>query len=901
MRIGAGLALLLIGICGDAVAQPGSAIEGVVADATGAVLPRAQVTLSVVSGITRTGGSNDKGEYAFRALPAGTYEILASASGFDRVRRTIELPPNTTLVADFRLPLASVRSDVHVTAASKPSPIVDVRSASAPFTLTHTLLSNLPTDRSLVDTIALAPGVSPTIAPGTGYFGNIAFGGAQAANGFVVDGINLTDPDRGGAWVTFNYNWVDTVQVAALGAPAEYGRTTGATVDAVLRSGTNRYSGLFDYWTTQSGWTADNTANVSFTPADTRSRWDADLQAGGPVVRDRAWFFAGVERYHNESRPAGLSGPDYTVDRDTRGIIKVNLALASNTMVESLFERGHQDVENDELNAFLPTAATDHTVQTDAVWSTALKWTPDDRTAVDVHAHGYDSPLAHESMLPGGNAGPAPHVDQLTGIYSVNTADLSQSARRAISIGGSAARFVDGGVGHHDLRFGADFERSTGATFKGYPGNQLYYDLGTSPDMVELWNGDTLHFTSHQLALYARDRWTVSRVTVDGGVRIDVNRGSVPASGTVFRTDPISPRMGIAWDVNADHKTVVRAHWGRYADPLYGSQFSYLDRTAVSPDVFANVIAPDQFVPFSTGVSTATETFAIAPTLRQPHVTEVLVGIDREIASDAAVAVQYIGRRFRDSIGVVETQGAWAPVPRIDPGPDGVLGTADDGGPLIVYQLLNPSPASGRSYLVTNPGNAFRDYDALQISGRKRYSHNWELLGGFTWARVYGTVSSGGAFSNALLDHYDLGFFGAFVDPNHLVNKAAPSTSSELKLEGIYHLPWLGGTTVSSIVRIESGPPWRRTASFSGLGPPREIVIMEPVVTQYLPAQQVVDLRIEKTAQIRRSSVGFFVDIFNTTNQGIATGLNALSGSYLGTPTGWTMPRTMRLGSRISF
>jgi len=132
------------------------------------------------------------------------------------------------------------------------------------------------------------------------------------------------------------------------------------------------------------------------------------------------------------------------------------------------------------------------------------------------------------------------------------------------------------------------------------------------------------------------------------------------------------------------------------------------------------------------------------------------------------------------------------------------------------------------------------------------------------------------------------------------VNKAAPSTSSELKLEAVYHLSWLGGTTVSSIVRIESGPPWRRTASFPGLGRP-ETVIVEPFVTQYLSAQRVVDLKLEKTARMHRSSIGFYVDVFNITNQGIATGLNSLSGPYFGNPTGWTTPRAMRLGSRFSF
>ena len=898
MRTGLVLAIAITLGCGAGVAAQGrdeSTIEGVVSDATGAVLQGATVTLSgsTLIGGSRSVNSDLGGNYRFSALPAGVYELTANAPAFSGVRRgEVQLAANTTATIDLRLQLATVQGTVNVSA---PAPIIDVKASAAPVTLDQQMLFNLPNDRSVVDVINLAPGISRHAAFGAGTPGNIALGGTQGSNGLLIDGINVTEPALGGARVTFDYNWIQEIQIVALGAPAEYGRTTGATVDAVLRSGTNRFAGLADSRTTRTGWTADNTPTHTLTPRQILSWWDSGLQLGGPIHRDRLWFFSGFHYYRNADRPFGLTGPDFTSERSARFIAKTTASIRPKLMIESLLEHERHTIDNAELSLFLPTTAAAYRMrQSDVAWNARLRWTTAGRM-LDVRTRGYDSPRAFDSMLPGGNSGPAPHYDLATDVGSVNTQKLGHADRKSESIAGSVTQYAEGFLGRsHDFKVGVEYQRGTGRDAGGYPGNRYYLDYASEPYFAYLWDGNVVESTNHETAVYAQDRWAVNaRVTLNVGLRFDANRGSVPDTGSVFSTTPISPRLGLAWDVMEDHRTVVRAGYGRYFDPLYGSHYSFRDRRGIHPEILAMVTGPNQFVEIQRNDFSR---FRATTDLSQPYAAQTFAGIEREVFPSVSVQAQYIDRRFRDFIGTIDAGSAWRPVDRVDPGPDGLGGTGDDGGALTLYELSNPGSTD---VVVTNPPAAFRDYKALQIVGRKRYSQNWQSIASATWSRTNGTVSSAGNQGNAMLDHYDLGWFGAFTDPNHLVNKSAPVKATELKFEGTYHAPWAGGTNLSAIVRVVSGSPWRRTALFRGLGP-AETVLVE-TVSRYLPRQRTLDLRIEKTLHFGPASMGVYVDVFNVANRGAATSVVAASGPRLGDPTGWNDPRTARVGVRAWF
>src|SRR5262249_19660076 len=145
--------------------------------------------------------------------------------------------------------------------------------------------------------------------------------------------------------------------------------------------------------------------------------------------------------------------------------------------------------------------------------------------------------------------------------------------------------------------------------------------------------------------------------------------------------------------------------------------------------IILSVVGPDEVVEQSRSV--VQDRFAIDPNLRHSFVNQLIVGLEREWSTDFSIQGQYIRRRFDTYMGIIDTGSIYAPVQRQDPGPDGRIGTSDDGGLLTVFNLTNP----GNNFtLYTNPADAFNNYDAVQFVGRKRYSHDWQMQASYTWS-----------------------------------------------------------------------------------------------------------------------------------------------------------------------
>ncbi|MBI2835517.1 MAG: carboxypeptidase regulatory-like domain-containing protein, partial [Acidobacteria bacterium] len=318
----------------DAGAQRGQtgSLVGIVRDTSGAALPGVKLTASSPQSI---GGphqteSDAWGRYRFASLLPGTYEVTAALQGFKTLRHSeIEVPPGFTLRLDLRLELAAVAEVVDVRAGAS---AIDTHTATSPALLDRQLLENLPIDRRSVFLLAnLAPGVTR----------GVAFGGTGGANPFSLDGTHGTDPISGQVSAVVSVNWIDELQVVSLGANAEYGEYTGARVNAITRSGSNRFSGLAEYVTTRPNWTGNNRGSLPpdlaqrFRPIEVLKRWEISQQVGGPIVQNRLWFFSGLTYYKNAQRPVSFAGmprtPDEprTLTRQPRFLVKLTGAPSS--------------------------------------------------------------------------------------------------------------------------------------------------------------------------------------------------------------------------------------------------------------------------------------------------------------------------------------------------------------------------------------------------------------------------------------------------------------------------------------------------------------------------------------------------------------------------------------------
>jgi hypothetical protein len=526
---------------------------------------------------------------------------------------------------------------------------------------------------------------------------------------------------------------------------------------------------------------------------------------------------------------------------------------------------------------------------------------------LNVRNGGYTGYFPVDPTPPQTRNGPYPHKDELTGIYSVNVPYYGRFDRDRNVTAATLTRYADNFAGKaHELKFGFEFERSKIRNESGYPGGRYYYDYGGAPYLVYLWNGYVTNATGKRTSVYAQDAWTVNdRLTVNAGLRLDINRGSVP-SGTVLANHALAPRIGAAYDLLGDHRTVVRAHYGRYYDALFGGQFEFMDLSNQNPHITAEVLGPNNFQELSR--RTPSTNLGIDPNIRQSYTDQYLLGLERELIPNLSVTAQYIRRNFRDFMGFVDTGSIYVPVTKTDRGPDGVLGTADD-SPITVYNKTNP----GHEFLLfTNPSNAFRDYNGFQLIGTKRYANNWQASVSYTWSHAHGTVNNiGGTNAGGGGGTQGLGQTGAFADPNHLINAEGDASfdyTNQVKLDGTYRVPMFGGFNISGVYRYTTGLAWSRTASIRGLTQGSETVRVAPRGTLRTDPINNLDFRIEKTFPIGSSTrqAGVYLDLFNINNQGVIdngsrTGVIEASGTNFGNPNRWISPRIARLGFRFTW
>lgn len=874
-----------------------SEIRGVVRDVSGAAVRGASLTLEGTSliGGARALVTDARGTYRFQMLLPGTYSLRAEAPGFTPVVRTnVVLPLATAATVDVQLEIASLTEHVRVTAAG---PVVDVRSSAIVTTLDEHTLQALPTRRNVSETLALAPGLfNPSPVPGL----VVAFGGTIGSNGLFLDGVDMTEPRRQSAWLPVNYNWLDQVQITALGAGAEYGEFTGAVGNALLRSGGNRFSGLGEYWTTHWQWVGRNGSSLAGRKLD--EWWDTTVQAGGPIRRDRLWFFTGVEFYRRKDRPFGYDGDVTRSESSPRSVLKLTGALPGASRLEGHAQRNWATIHAANARQFVAEDAWNQITQSDTSWNVRYTRPIGDRTVFEARHGGYESRWSDSPLPPRTRSDPPPILEgpALRGnniIYQDNR-PLQLDAEATVSV--LLPHFL---MGSHEIEAGIDLEWNRSKQAQGFPGGRRLFYQGGRLVQVSAWEGTASDARARRSTVYVQDRWSLSdRATLNVGARLDVNRGAVPA-GNVLSTNTISPRAGFTWALDTSRNSALKLHYGRYYDALLTERVAFMDIPGIGETVGYNIGPTGDLVEFFRSAPPAAR--AIDPNIRQSYADQYLVGIERQFFREALFQAHYIRRNYDDFMGMTDTGSLWTPVQLQDPGPDGVVGNTDDGALFTAYRQTNP----GAQFLFyTNPPDAYRRYDGVQVAVTKRWSNNWQLQASYTASKTRATVANGD-FTNAGLN--DTGEQtgtrtpSAFMNPNGAINAEGRATydKSEFKVLGMYRVP--GGVNVSGVVWRQSGNRWERLITyFNTLVPGNfQTIRLEPRGSRETDPVWNVDLRIEPTARLPLGPgrVGVAFDVFNATNQGTPLALDGSSGRSFGAAITRNDPRMLRVVIRYKW
>ena len=894
------IAVLLLSLPAAAQTISDGSIEGTIRDATGSAIVGATVTVespALVGGPQKT-SSQARGAYRVVALPPGTYTVTAVAAGFaSATRRDAVLAPGRSLTVDVVLPIAAFEQ--HTTVAAAPV-VADTRSTSTSLVIGRAMLDNLPLDRDVTNLINLAPGVK-TFA---------ALGGAVLGNPLQIDDMSGNRPDIGVPVLHPNLYWLQEAQMIGAGADARYGGYTGMLMNVVTRSGTDSFDGMAQYQVSAARWVSNNRGNLpaglrqQFKPIEILDRWDASAQLGGPIRRERLWFFGGWERYRDDTRPATFSGLPRTpgepgVDATEHNFTaKLTGAATNGLRINGVVENVHHNTRN--FNAG-PTTTRDALGESDdreTLGNMSGTWLIDSRTLVEGRA-GMNRVADDVGPPLDRRNGPPGHIDALTGVESVNASEFVVTHSRIGSASVSLTRFADDFLHReHRLMFGAEYEHTSARLEDSYPGGILYYDYGGAPYLAFEFAGSSKRPKSSTTTMYAQDIWHVApRLTVTPGVRVAFDSGAVQDLGHVMSEHSTSPRLGAAWDVTGNHHVIVRSHYGHYHETFATSFFDFLDPRAAAPTIEARVVAPGILVPLTT--FTSDNVYQIDPDFRMPYVREAVASIEYQTGRAAAVTVQWIHRGFVHTAAGTRPDAIWAPYTFRDPGPDGRAGTADDGGPITAYALQNPDATR---WVITNPAAAYHRYDTVEVIGHVHLA-SFELQGSYAWSRTLANFANSFT-SNVALN--STGPFGGatFTNPNALINgttRTPYDVPFDVKVLATWATPRWTGLRLSGIYIAQSGFLSGRVVVSRIPGGGLQQIRAEPP-DRRSPAVDTLDLRVDKPVVFGgRTAVHVLVDVFNVWNQGVATSFIPTAGPNFGLPGGWSSPRSLRAGLRVRF
>ena len=893
---------------------------GSVRDQQGGAVPGAVVRVSspaLIGGPVeqRTG---ERGQIRFPVLSPGIYTIDITKAGFDPYHEdNLRIGAGATIELVTVLHPAGIAESVVVQA---PGSRLEARHSGFGTRFGPDDLRTVPTRRSsMFDFIRAAPGISPT-SPSSGTATSVsAFGSGVNANMFLIDGTNFTCPCIGIARSEPGIDFIHEIQVQSVGASAEFGNIQGAVINVVMKQGGDRVAAdAASFWQT-SGLTGQPVrlpiANApGLESGYVRERFsDLTANVGGPVVRNRAWFFAGYQHLRDYDSQPGTD-PRYPRQYEQDKVVaKITWKPAANWQV---FHSFHDEfwVNPEQPTIARPFAATLRgTGSVPSMTLGHLTHTLSANTVWDLRVGRFM--YSDENRPSTGDLTTAPRLDAVSRYQSgaperFGSLTLGRTTAKA-TLSHFQPRLLRAS---HDWKLGGQIERGghdiasvtpTGERF--VVSNGLAVErIARPPSHVGGQFVSAAAFVSDAIA--AGDR-----TTINAGVRVEHTRANsqdlrgvdldgretaavIEGLGTLYTWNVVSPRLGVTTKVDGAGRTLLRASYGRFYQGVLTAEI----------DPFHPGAAPSTSTNLVTGAVRVDDprlSLRLDPKIRAPHTDEYSVGIDRAIGGQLAVAVAYVHKNGRDVIGWSDVAGRYRDETR----------ALADGRTIPVFALdTAQTPTSSRRFLLANQPDYAQKYRGVVVAVERRRAAGWQAFGSYTLSRAYGLLPSSGAVASGE-QASTIGPGRTFGrDPNDLTNAWGRLPNDRphiLRVMGSADVPRTGFLVAANLQRF-SGKPWAATTV---IGVPQNLqqrILLEPRGARRLPAQTLLDLRLSRT--IRSGSVGrieLLLDVLNLLDEGAEESIvsDVLTTPAVdrvpefGQPNVFVDPRRAMLGVRINF
>ena len=862
------LAAVLCAVPTLAQEQRGS-IEGVVRDNSGAVLPGATVEArNVAQGAVATQVSGADGAFRFPALIPGQYEVTVNLQGFATQKQTADVVLGSIKNVSFELGVGGVTENVQVTSEA---PVVDVKQSQKSTNISQEQIDRLPKGRDFTSLITAAPGANQEPRSG-----GISIDGASASeNRYIIDGAESTNLRSGTSGKILVTDFVEEVQIKSSGYTPEFGGSTGGVINVTSRTGTNAFRGSLLTYYENSNLDGDVRPALRLNPSNTNQSeyitYDRDdvktlypgFTVGGPVLRDRMWFFAGYNPTLQESSRTVTfrsTGVRNTFDRDFKrqnatgnvtaqpfGNLRLKGAInyspgRSDGVLPSIDGSGNA-LANYDLGQKTP----------NATYSGSADYVVSNNFLIGARGGYYTSDIQDLGVFQGtrflflntniGLAGVPESLQRSNAFSNVpsnfeSTFDVSRRTNAQVD-----ATYFFNAAGSHSVKAGVQIDRIANEVLNGETGNLVriswnralsglrgpfgYYQVrsnGVNPRRGFLTQGD---ISQTNVGFFIQDAWTVAnRVTLNFGVRTENERvpsysadPAIPPVGIEFGYgEKLAPRVGAAWDITGDGRNKLYGSWGVFYDIMklelprgsfggdkwleYYYTLDTADWTALNNNPACPPACPGTLIRGPIDFrhpSNDPAENSVDPDLKPFKQQEAVIGFERELGSQMAASVRYVHKQVDRAI---EDVGAL------------------DANQNEIYTITNPGFGRAATFFPAGSSTALpfpqavREYDALEFVFTKRYADRWNLFANYTLSRLYGNYSGlsqsdeNGRTSPNVGRTFDYPVISFDQDGTSVLGRLGTDRPHQFKAQATYSLPF--GTDVSLRQIISSGVPISR-------------------------------------------------------------------------------------------
>ncbi len=923
-------------------------LEGMVRDAQGLVLPGATVTLTGAGVMgQRTATTDVDGSYRFLALPPGSYNLTFELSGFQTLNREgVVVTSGATFTIDAGLQLATVAETITVTGES---PVVDVKQTGVSATFDTKELQDVPSATDMWAVLAQTPGIrmqgfdvgGSHKSQQTGYD---SFG-VRTQNVIRNEGVNNTE---GGGWTGgyYDYYAIDEYRISAQGADVEMS-SPGSHVVATFKSGGNEFSSLthFDFET--EGMVTDNIDGElegrGGSSAPVRGFHELHVDLGGPVVKDKFWFY-GAYNYFKIDKIISGRDPDLATDIGifNEFTTKINWQISEKDQFIGFSHWSRKEKPFRGLSSTVPAEsirAQDswsyiHKAEWQRVWS--------DRFFSNfLFGHfGLIWPMT-PAVDPATNP---PRIDLTTNQQRGAGWQPFTSQRWKPQSTGQFNYYVPSAAGSHDFKFGYEYVIDSyrfGANTNSGP---LRYrdNSGLGPcspcaagqlgrvDQIQFNNVPTTPDDRNKHTdLYVQDIWSPNdRLTLTLGVRygrqdtyyLDDSAEPIlteffePFSVTgqtaqVFNT--LAPRIGATVDLTGEGKSVFKGYYGRYysnattlslgINPVGNSfvRYKFLD-----PNNNGLYDGRQELGAFITGGGGAAGQ-VIDPDLKPMYVDEFSFSVEHELKADTGLRFSYVRKQIRDSwVNMASpyyyavnlsrstdrmTQNVDVPCVGCPPGFEGTT---------LHLRTLPPGAPDNDLRIAQAPGDTDGDYDTIEFAVNRRFSQAFFVNASFDYQWRHELRSPAAVSTSPLTaDPIDYKW-----DPEYNRDVSAVQDSTYWSFKAGTRYEAGHGVGLAGTVRVLSGFPWAPIAT-----PTLPVVGTQPVFIENIDNNRsevvsIVDFRVDKAFNFgSKYQATVMADVYNLLNTNAETNFILNTGSDFRDIIEWIGGRTLKIGLRFQF